>query len=651
MTNLTKHLTLSILLCLGALSVSAQKHGGKDEKDDKKAYPPKVKVWQLDEYYAPKEYDLDKDTSLHLFQLYDNNDRNSISVSNLGNMGSPYISNIFEDRMRARQSRVFFMDYMSDFISKPEDTKYYQVNHPYTSLYYSCTPKARNGQTVDFTHSQNVNEKLNWGFNIGLVSSAGRYSHQHTRNVNVTPQISYRSKHLSVHFFYKFNKNSLEENGGIEKKDSLIVQSKRFTTLLETPFSNWGMRTWNLVGEYSLGKTEFDIKDDTVRTEIYTPRIKFGYIMQFNKIFRTHEDPQPGNNLKFYDNFFVSKTATYDSLYYHCLTNRLQVDICETKYTPELRGAIGTENEKYFNFQGLPYQKEQPTTTMNSYIEGSIRKNKSKNLILNGRYRQYLTGLRSGDMLVNGDLGFKIFKGESDTVNYKMNASAEFRREKPTYFEKKYYSNNFQWAQDFDKEKTQTLRVGGEIEIPRWHMKIGASNYLIKNYVYINEEAKPTMYKGDLTVQSLSIMKDFYVWKLRFANRATLQNSKQNSILCLPKYALYHATYLEFFLVKNVLLTQLGGEVRYSGEYNAFGYQPATSLFYLQPRKDGRPLIAGNYPIISGFANIKIHGVLMFFKWEHIDNKWFGKDWYASTDHYPMQDFHFMFGILWRFKD
>ena len=109
---------------------------------------------------------------------------------------------------------------------------------------------------------------------------------------------------------------------------------------------------------------------------------------------------------------------------------------------------------------------------------------------------------------------------------------------------------------------------------------------------------------------------------------------------------------------------QIGGEVNFSTEYDAFGYSPATSIYYPVLKKEvtettpeteaAKPAFKkynpGNYPLLNGFANIKIRGVLMFFKWENICNGWM-RDWYYSTDNYPYQDFHFMFGILWRFGD
>jgi len=640
MTNLFKYLTLSILLCIITGEALGQSRKKKDDKKDekKKEYPKKASIWQLDDDYSVKEYSVEQDTSLHLFHVWDPNDKKSISVNNLGNTGSPYQYNIFDDRMQAGKSPFFFMDYMSDCMAKPEDTKFYQVNHPYTWLYYACTPKARNGQMLDFTHTQNPNKKFNWGFNIKMESFRGRYSHQHMRNVGFTPQMSYTGKHLQIHFFYNFNKMSVEENGGVV--DSVEIRNNRFTTKLESPFSNWGMRSWNLVGEYSVGKTDFNIINDSTRIEIYTPRLAAGYAFQYSKIFRTYEDNDISK--KYYDNYYRSQYSTFDSLFYHKLSNRFHLKICENKITPELRGVIGIEHELYYNFRDYMSGQNQDKF-MGTYFEGGISKNKTKNLILSGKYRQYMTGYKSGDMIVNGKLGFKIYKGESDTVNYEMKASVDFRNEEPTYFEKHYYSNNYKWDNNFSK--TKTIRAGGEIAFPRWNLRVGGAYYLIDDFVYINDKAVPAQMNSPLNVLSLSVSHDLHAGPFHMANRATIQKADDNGKLCLPNYALYNSTYFQFYLVKNVLLTQLGGEVRFSGEYNALGYSPATSLFYQNSR-----IKAGNYPIINGFANIKIHGVLMFFKWEHIDGGLI-KDWYAATDCYPLQDFHFMFGILWRFGD
>ncbi|MCQ2252706.1 MAG: putative porin [Bacteroidales bacterium] len=636
---LSRYLAISILIGITAMPAFSQ-NSKKDKNDKKKDYPMKVSVWQLDEESNTKNYDIGADTILHMFQVYDLNDKKSISVSNLGNMGTPYISNIFDDRENRKKSPVFFMDYLDNFISKPEDTKFYQVNHPYTWLYYCTTPKSRNGQVIDFTHTQNVTKKFNWGFNIGLVGSTGRINHQHTRNTNVTPQMSYIGKHLKLHFFYKFNKSYIEEYGGID--DNVEVRNNRFTTRMSNAFSNWGRRTWTLNGEYSLGKTDFQIINDSTRKEIYVPRIAFNYTFNFDKIFRTYEDGDMSKDI--YSHFDQMKIPTYDSLFFHRIHNQFQIKLMESNIMPGLRGAIGAENDLFSNFDGsYILDKGANKTTMNTYIEGGISKNKTKNLVLNGSFRQYLSGMKLGDILVNGNLGFKLFKGQSDTINYMIKASIDFKNEEPTYFEQKYYSNNYSWQNNF--EKTQSTRIGGEMDFPRWHAKIGVANYLINKYIYIAEDGKPAQMKSPLSVQSLSLMKDFFVWHVRFANRATLQNANHNDVLNLPKFALYHSTYFEFYLVKNVLLTQIGGEVRYSGEYNAFGYAPATSLYYPAHR-----LHAGDYPIINGFANIRIRNVLMFFKWEYI-NDGFVKDWYASVDDYPIQDFHFMFGILWRFND
>ena len=246
-------------------------------------------------------------------------------------------------------------------------------------------------------------------------------------------------------------------------------------------------------------------------------------------------------------------------------------------------------------------------------------------------------------MEFNAKLGFKIFKQHTDTVNGYLNASFDFYNLSPTYFEQYYFSNNYLWSNNF--ERTQTMRVGGEFGIPRLHFKVSAASHIIRQYIYFNSEAVPAQLDTVLNVQTLSVSKDFFLWRFGFANQFTWQKTNRNEILNLPQFSLYHSTYIEFYLVPKVLLTQIGGEMRITSAYESYGYSPATSVFYPSGRYN-----VGKYPVFNAFCNIKIRGVLMFFKWEHLNDGVY-QDFYAPADCYPITDLHFMFGILWRFGD
>lgn len=637
-----KCILMAIALMLVSGAVQAQK-GKKDKDKDKKDYPMRVNIWTLGKDLGPIDYSLEEDTSLHLFQVYDKNDKHTISTTNLGNLGSPYISNVFDDRPINKWNSIIFFNSLNDFWNVPENTKYYQVNHPYTWLYYVTAPKSRKEQIVDFTHTQNVNSRLNWAFNLKLDGSAGRLSHQQTRLVSFAPNISYRGKHLSIHTFYKFNKFQVQENGGII--DTLDVTNKRFTTKMEKSDSYWGYRHWGLVGEYSIGSTDFQIINDSTRNEIYTPRLAFNYVFDYEKQFRSYTDDDMDSTI--YKQFLKNTPTTYDSIFFRRVTNKFQLKVCEGQlrgFSPGLRGAIGVEHEKYHTLNNY-IENTASKTLQNTFFEAGIFNNKSKSLYLSADFKQYLTGKKSGDMELNGKLGYKLYKRNSDTINGYIDARVDFYNIEPTYYEQHYAGNNFKWDNNFDK--SQIIRIGAEFGMPRWHFKVSASNHLLTNYIFFNQDAVPEQCNKDsvITVQTISATKDFFVWHVRFANRVTWQHTDHNDILNLPTLALYHATYFEFFLVPKVLLTQIGAEVRYSTEYDSYGYCPATSVFY----RNGR-YKTGEYPVINAFANIKIRGVLMFFKWEHInDGKW--QDYYAPADCYPISDFHFKFGILWRFGD
>lgn len=640
---LIKFATALLLIVWSAGDVSAQKNKNKDKEKAKKDYPLKVSMWTLGKDCSPEEYDMAQDTSLHLFQIYDKNDKKSLSITNLGNLGSPYISNIFDDRPINKWNSIVFFNYLDDFWNVPENTKYYQVNHPYTWLYYATAPKARNCQIVDFTHTQNVNSRLNWAFNIKLDGSKGRLSSQQTRLVSFSPNISYRGKHFSLYTYYKFNKFQIQENGGII--DSMDITNRRFNTKMEKSDNLWGYRHWGLVSEYSIGSTDFKIINDTTRQEIYTPRIAFNYVFDYEKEFRAYTDKDMDSTV--YSQFLKRTPTTFDSIYFHRFTNKFQLKICEGQLrglSPGLRGAIGVEHEKYHSL-GNYIENTSSVIKENTFFEAGVFKNKSRNLFLGADYKQYVYGSRLGDMEFNAKLGFKIFKQHTDTVNGYLNATFDFYNLSPTYFEQYYFGNNYKWNNRF--ENSQTMRLGGEFGIPRLHFKVSASSHLIRNYIYFNEEAVPAQLDKDsvLSVNTISVTKDFFVWHVGFANRFTWQQTNRNEILNLPQFSLYHSTYFEFYLVPKVLLTQIGGEVRITSAYKSYGYSPATSVFYPSGRYN-----VGKYPVFNAFCNIKIRGVLMFFKWEHLNDGVY-QDFYAPADCYPITDLHFMFGILWRFGD
>ena len=140
------------------------------------------------------------------------------------------------------------------------------------------------------------------------------------------------------------------------------------------------------------------------------------------------------------------------------------------------------EAESYYNFQNY-HSSNNPGDYSNAYFEGGIYKNKSRNMFFNGNYRQYLSGYKVGDFQLKGSLGLKFYQGKSDTLKYYFKATADFSNKEPDYFLKRYYSNNYRWNNKFDK--LLTTRIGAEFSVPNWHFKLGASNYLINNYIYL----------------------------------------------------------------------------------------------------------------------------------------------------------------------
>ena len=72
-------------------------------------------------------------------------------------------------------------------------------------------------------------------------------------------------------------------------------------------------------------------------------------------------------------------------------------------------------------------------------------------------------------------------------------------------------------------------------------------------------------------------------------------------------------------------------------------YDPLLAEFYVQNDTN-----IGNFPRLDFFINAKIRQTRIFFKAEHFNAAFSGRD-YFSAPNYPYRDFLVRFGIVWNF--
>ena len=148
----------------------------------------------------------------------------------------------------------------------------------------------------------------------------------------------------------------------------------------------------------------------------------------------------------------------------------------------------------------------------------------------------------------------------------------------------------------------------------------------------------PAQNGGSVQVVSATLKQDFKVGILNWRNRLTFQTSSNESVLPLPKFAVYSNLFI-LFKVAKVLEVQLGVDCDYYTKYYAPGYQPATTTFYNQ-----REIKCGNYPFMNAYANMKLKKARFYVLFSHVNQGLMGNNYFAMP-HYPMNPRRFQLGV------
>ena len=134
-------------------------------------------------------------------------------------------------------------------------------------------------------------------------------------------------------------------------------------------------------------------------------------------------------------------------------------------------------------------------------------------------------------------------------------------------------------------------------------------------------------------------MQNFRVKALGWDNKLTYQTSTNESVLSLPKFAVYSNLYLKF-TVSRVMHVQLGTDFNYYTQYYAPAYNPATMAFHTQ-----NEIKCGDFIWMNAYANVKLSKTRFFVMFSHVNQGLFGGNNYFSMPHYPLNGRKFQMGI------
>lgn len=558
-----------------------------------------------------------------------NNLQNYLPRNTNGNYGLPSAPLRFEYKVRSLGFTLYQAPYQNDMIGS-DDVKYYQSKGPYANLTGIAGSKQEQNFRMIFTNS--FKNKLNLTVAFNRYGGLGFFNRQQTFTNNFYASSNYTNKNnrLGYYAYFLFNKVKHHENGGI-KDDSLFLEDITINkNLLPVNLSN-------AKREVRYSTIHFNpwlrLNKDSDSSSVLSHFID--YDINFSGNFTEYNDDGVYTD-KFYSLTYFDTLATKDSTHWRTISNALNYTLKINPIDAKLR--IGFRNE--YNMLHQYYD----STLMNNMVNAGFY-----------LHDEHYDGFVKLDYIINGsnqnDYSLEINNRYQKNVLYGLfksplvaNFNVQLEKRHPDYMQNLWYSNHFQWQNNFSPIDKFQGNLGLGTEDGRF--QIGAIAQSIKNFIYFDEFARPQ--QTPVTIQNIALYlkKDFLFLKHLGLNLGyTYQSSSYQAIVSVPNQIANGAIYYQGNLFKKALQLQIGFGAQYFSEFNGLAYMPATNIYYVQTQK-----MVGDYPFIDFFLNARIKPVRFFIKIDHVSQGFLGSNYYLSPG-YIQNDRAFKFGLNWVFFD
>lgn len=540
---------------------------------------------------------------------------------------------------------------------KPDSLKFYNTTVPYSVFSFNLGSKLE--QKLQVLHTQNIKPNWNFAVEYDRISSQGFFLLQRTAH----DMGSFSTNYQSINQRYKlkagfvYNKCQQDENGGITIPAQLTDDNYNERSNLDIAYANAVsgsgssvprslvtnvVRDYNILLEhgYSWGRTDTLYNEDSTNMSLeFTPRFSISHHFRLSNQQYSYKDMAP-DSLRyapvFAQNFLeVGSDSVYTRQKQNTIDNALM-----------LNGFLG-KNEKQVQFSaGLGIRVDQFSTRYlhdaeflniaSNYITAQIR----KEALSQGQWfytaegKFYLTGAAAGNSQLHISVGKEL--GEGVAV---IDAGIQQNINNPAYNYTTYINNYYAVSNTFNKESVTKLYGG--VRSDKYHFNIGAKNYLISNYLYMNANQLADQYAPVINLTQLSFQKSF-TWKgIVLDNELLYQTFTSDAPINVPMFLGRHQLSYERFILKNALKVATGVEMRYHSPYQTARYSPIFHRYYY-----GYTYMLSNDPVYAFFFNFKIKRFRSFIMVDQLQQV-FRVQNVINLPGYPAQNTMIRFGFNW----
>ena len=607
-------------------------------------------VWKIHERTGER-YDATADTLLYNYQHTTIPDGYSVAMGYLGNLGSPVISKLFFDR--GESSHFFFYDAYYPYNKDVDKQLFFNTRVPYSRINYQrAGGNIDKEERLETRFTMNFNRHLNVGFDLDFINAKGFYASQAAKQNNFSVYANYLSDRIEVHGYASQTSATNFENGGISDSTFITNPESIEQSFTSRDIPTYFTKTWNrmktnqyyLSARYNLGYNEPSLTPDEekefvpVASIILTSRYKEQYrrFLSYDTARVTLPNgDEVGKIDTLYNNNYY-KSAVDDSTRFSTLKNTLALSMREGfRDWVKFGLTVFVEHEtRNFNLLDTIGDGRYKHTEQATCIGGILSKQQGKYLRFNAEADLGVLGENLGEFRINGNVQttFNIAGKQANLMG-----EAYIKNLKPKFLEQQYHSKYFWWNNDFDD--TRRVYIGGKLFIPFTNTTLSVGVENIQNLVYFDDNKLPFQESDNIQVVSARIDQNFKVGIFNWNNSVVYQTSSNEDAIPLPTLSAYSNLFLKTKIVDELTL-QLGVDAHYHTEYYAPGYEPALLQFYNQREKK-----VGNYPIMTGYANMHLKQMRFFVMMYNIGDLIIGKPNYFSLPNYPVNPMLFKLGV------
>jgi len=590
------------------------------------------------------EQELNPDTFIHTFHR-----RPFLQpwLRDLGNLGSPATNLLFTSEYRNGPTLGYhsFDPYRFD----ADSLLYYNTTRPYSSFTYQLGSRAE--QMADILHTQNITPSWNFAARYRKINSPGNYKIQRTNHDlgNLTTNYASRDQHYALNAALVYNKLQNDENGGIladsfltdegfgDRRTIPVKFQNDAYSIRRSPVTNM-QRNFSalLFHSYTVGRTDTTYNEDSTQYSYrLTPRFRVSHRFELNTEKYQFKDIRP-DSLR-YAGFFNQKFAARDSVFteqkWFYFDNSILLNGFLGK-EGQLQFAAGFGN-RFDRFRTEFATGADRTDIISNYLTGEIKKEASQpgQWFYNANAKLFLTGDAAGNFLVKANIG--------KDINSKIgiiSAGFEQQLNNAPYAYTLYQNAYYRQVRNYDKEAVTQLH--GSIQNDFLKLSLGIRNYLIANYIYLNEQQAFDQYSNAFNVSQLWARKMFVygIWVLD--NELIYQQKTGNAPVNVPAVMGRHQLSVETRLFGNMLKIATGVDVRWHTAYEPSGYSPFFNRFYYQSAYR-----VSNAPETAVFFNFKVKNFRAYVMGDQLQS-FFARNPIIAPG-FATQDAMIRFGFNW----